>query len=203
MAKLVSKTYGDAYLSLAEEKGNLDSVKEEVLSVRRVFSESGELNQMLSHPKIVKEEKMRILETAFKGRISEDMMGFLLVIVKKDRYRDIMSVLDYIIGRMKKREGIGSLWVASAFELSEGQKKDIVDRMKELTDYREFEVDYEIDEQLIGGLVLRLDDRVIDQFHKDEASDHGEKSVKNTVVIIGKEAKKQNEFKARRDQFCH
>ena len=57
MAKLVSKTYGDAYLSLAEEKGNLDSVKEEVLSVRRVFSESGELNQMLSHPKIVKEEK--------------------------------------------------------------------------------------------------------------------------------------------------
>ena len=117
---------------------------------------------MLSHPKIVKEEKMRILETAFKGRISEDMMGFLLVIVKKDRYRDIMSVLDYIIGRMKKREGIGSLWVASAFELSEGQKKDIVDRMKELTDYREFEVDYEIDEQLIGGLVLRLDDRVID-----------------------------------------
>ena len=162
MAKLVSKTYGDAYLSLAEEKGNLDSVKEEVLSVRRVFSESGELNQMLSHPKIVKEEKMRILETAFKGRISEDMMGFLLVIVKKDRYRDIMSVLDYIIGRMKKREGIGSLWVASAFELSEGQKKDIVDRMKELTDYREFEVDYEIDEQLIGGLVLRLNDRVID-----------------------------------------
>ena len=89
-------------------------------------------------------------------------MGFLLVIVKKDRYRDIMSVLDYIIGRMKKKEGIGSLWVASAFELSEGQKKDIVDRMKELTDYREFEVDYEIDEQLIGGLVLRLDDRVID-----------------------------------------
>ena len=105
---------------------------------------------------------MRILETAFKGRISEDMMGFLLVIVKKDRYRDIMSVLDYILGRMKKKEGIGSLWVASAFELSEGQKKDIVDRMKELTDYREFEVDYEIDEQLIGGLVLRLDDRVID-----------------------------------------
>ena len=39
---------------------------------------------------------------------------------------------------------------------------NIVDRMKELTDYREFEVDYEIDEQLIGGLVLRLDDRVID-----------------------------------------
>ena len=117
---------------------------------------------MLSHPKIVKEEKMRILETAFKGRISEDMMGFLLVIVKKDRYRDIMSVLDYMIGRMKKKEGIGSLQVASAFELSEGQKKDIVDRMKELTDYREFEVDYEIDEGLIGGLVLRLDDRVID-----------------------------------------
>ena len=64
--------------------------------------------------------------------------------------------------REGKREGKGSLWVASAFELSEGQKKDIVDRMKELTDYREFEVDYEIDEQLIGGLVLRLDDRVID-----------------------------------------
>lgn len=162
MAKLVSKTYGDAYLSLAEERGNLDSVKDEVLNVRRVFLESRELNQMLSHPKIVKEEKMRILETAFKGRISEDMMGFLLVIVKKDRYHDIISVLDYIIGQMKKKEGIGSLTVASAFTLSKGQKEDIVNRMKELTDYREFEVDYEVDESLIGGLVLRLEDRVID-----------------------------------------
>ncbi|MBS7006894.1 ATP synthase F1 subunit delta [Anaerostipes sp.] len=162
MAKLVSKTYGDAYLSLAEERNTLDAVKEEVLAVRQVFLESGELNQMLSHPKIVKEEKMRILETAFKGRISEDMMGFLLVIVKKDRYRDIMSILDYIIGQMKKKEGIGSLKVASAFKLSEGQKADIVHRMKELTDYQEFEVDYEVDESLIGGLVLRLEDRVID-----------------------------------------
>lgn len=162
MAKLVSKTYGDAYLSLAEERGNLDSVKDEVLNVRRVFLESRELNQMLSHPKIVKEEKMRILETAFKGRISEDMMGFLLVIVKKDRYHDIIPVLDYIIGQMKKKEGIGSLTVASAFALSKGQKEDIVNRMKELTDYREFEVDYEVDESLIGGLVLRLEDRVID-----------------------------------------
>ena len=125
MAKLVSKTYGDAYLSLAEEKGNLDSVKEEVLSVRRVFSESGELNQMLSHPKIVKEEKMRILETAFKGRISEDMMGFLLGIVKKDRYRDIMSVLDYIIGRMKKCVGIGSFGLPPLLNCQKGRKRTL------------------------------------------------------------------------------
>lgn len=173
MAKLVSKTYGDAYLSLAEERKTLNTVMEEVLAVRRVFLESGELNQMLSHPKIVKEEKMRILETAFKGRISEDMMGFLLVIVKKDRYRDIMPILDYIISQMKKREGIGSLKVASAFRLSEGQKADIVSRMKELTDYQEFEVDYEVDPSLIGGLVLRLEDRVIDSSIKTKLQTMG------------------------------
>lgn len=173
MAKLVSKTYGDAYLTLAEERETLDTVMEEVLAVRRVFLESGELNQMLSHPKIVKEEKMRILETAFKGRISEDMMGFLLVIVKKDRYCDIMPILDYIISQMKKKEGIGSLKVASAFRLSEGQKADIVSRMKELTDYKEFEVDYEVDESLIGGLVLRLEDRVIDSSIKTKLQTMG------------------------------
>lgn len=173
MAKLVSKTYGDAYLALAEERKTLDTVMEEVLAVRRVFLESGELNQMLSHPKIVKEEKMRILETALKGRISEDMMGFLLVIVKKDRYRDIMPILDYIISQMKKKEGIGSLKVASAFKLSEGQKADIVSRMKELTDYKDFEVDYEVDESLIGGLVLRLEDRVIDSSIKTKLQTMG------------------------------
>ena len=74
---------------------------------------------------------------------------------------------------MKKKEGIGSLKVASAFSLSEGQKADIVSRMKELTDYKEFEVDYEVDESLIGGLVLRLEDRVIDSSIKTKLQTMG------------------------------
>ncbi len=57
MAKLVSKTYGDALFELAVESNQLDSFLEEARCVRSVLESHDELNRLMNHPKIVKEEK--------------------------------------------------------------------------------------------------------------------------------------------------
>ncbi|MDD3746748.1 MAG: ATP synthase F1 subunit delta [Anaerostipes sp.] len=168
MAKLVSKTYGDAYISLALEKGNLTEEREEVTSFLKIFQENEDLYKMLHHPKVVVEEKMRVMEQIFKGKVSDDFMGFLLIIMKKGRAGDMLSIFEYVISQMKRYEGIGILEVVSAVELTGKQKKEIENRMLELTDYKTLEVDYKVDETLIGGLILRMDDRVVDNSIKNK-----------------------------------
>ena len=62
MAKLVSKTYGDALFELALENNQLDSMLEEVRAVSDIITESEDLTKLMNHPKIVKEEKIKVIE---------------------------------------------------------------------------------------------------------------------------------------------
>ncbi len=58
MAKLVSKTYGDALFALAVEEAYGGSmVYEEAQAVAQILRENTELTRLMNHPKIEKEEK--------------------------------------------------------------------------------------------------------------------------------------------------
>ena len=75
MAKLVSKTYGDALFELAVESNQLDSFLEEAKGVCSILEDNQELNRLMNHPKIVKEDKNAPLEAIFKGRVSDELVG--------------------------------------------------------------------------------------------------------------------------------
>ena len=58
MAKLVSKTYGDALFDLALETNTIDSMLDEVKGVLVVLRQNEDLSKLMNHPKIAKEEKV-------------------------------------------------------------------------------------------------------------------------------------------------
>ena len=55
MAKLVSKTYGDALFELALEKGILDDVCEEMTEIGRIWKDNKELTDVILHPRVTAE----------------------------------------------------------------------------------------------------------------------------------------------------
>ena len=168
MAKLVSSTYGDALFELALEENRLDSFYEEILASRQIFLDNEELLKLLNHPKIIKEEKITIMENVFKGRVSDEILGFFHIIVTKDRYNDIIAILDYFLHKVKEHKGIGTASVTSAVVLSDTQKAAIEKRLLETTRYVSFEIDYRVDPAILGGLVIRIEDRVIDSSLKTQ-----------------------------------
>ena len=95
MAKLISKTYGDALFELAVEEDKIDALLEEIEQLQKVLSENDEFGRLMNHPKIIKEEKIQVAENVFEGRMSDELLGFLIIIISKDRYRDIDTILDY------------------------------------------------------------------------------------------------------------
>ncbi len=162
MAKLVSKVYGDALFEAALEKNCLETIYEEALALATVFGEHEELIQLLNHPQVVKEEKLQIISNVFKGRVSEEMMGFLAAVVDKGKQQSIPAVFAYFIGQVKEYKKIGTAYVTSAVCLSDEQKEQVKQRLLTTTRYVEFEMNYEVDPSLIGGMVIRIGDRVVD-----------------------------------------
>lgn len=181
MAKLVAATYGDALFELAVSQNQVDSLYEEAQAVLDSFQSNHELLELLNHPKVVKEEKIKVIENIFDKFVSKEITGFLVTIVEKDRSREIIDIFTYFIGRVKEYRKIGIAYVSTPTELSEEMKEKVQTRLLECTDYKEFEMNYSIDESLIGGMVIRIGDRVIDSSIKHKLDKLSRELVKTDV----------------------
>lgn len=162
MAKQVDITYGNALFELALEEGKLDSLYDEAATLISILKENEELIKLLSHPQVSKDEKKNIVTKTFDGRVSDELTGLIAMVVEKGHVSQLIAILTYFVKQVKKEKNIGVATVASAVELSETQKKAIEQRLIETTAYETMEIEYSVDKSLIGGLVIRIEDRVVD-----------------------------------------
>ena len=168
MAKLVSNVYGDALFELATEEGRLDEFFQEAEGVLSVLSENQELSQMMNHPKINKEEKLEILNSVFKGRVSDELRGLLRMIEEKDHFGDTAEILTYFVDRVYEAKNIGKATVSTPLELTAAQKDQVEKRLLETTKYVSFLMTYKVEPDLVGGMVIRIGDRVVDSSIKTQ-----------------------------------
>ena len=162
MAKLISKTYGEALFELAVEENKVDVFADEIRAILDILNQNPDFVNLLNHPKISKEEKLQVVDEVFGGKVSKEIQGFLNIIVSKERNKEIMAIMEYFLDEVKAMKGIGVCYVTTPMELKEAQKEAVVKKLIETTNFKEMEMNYQIDETLIGGMVIRIGDRVVD-----------------------------------------
>ena len=162
MAKLVSKVYGDALFELAVENNNLGTIWDEVRTVSEALDANPDFLPTLKHPDMSMEKKQELVESIFKGKLSTDVMGLLDVMIRKNRIGELPSVLVYFDERAKERQKIGVVEVRTPVELSEADRKKVEARVLEVTDFASLEMKYKTDKSLLGGMVIRIGDQVLD-----------------------------------------
>lgn len=162
MAKLISKTYGDALFDVAVESKAVDSLDREAAAVAEIFRKNPEFMKLLNHPNVSKEEKLAVVKQVFEKRVSGEMYGFLSVLVDKDRQGYVQEILTYFAARVKEYRRVGVVYITSALPLEASQKKKIEKKVLETSGFASLEPHYSVDKELIGGLVIRIGDRVVD-----------------------------------------
>ncbi len=162
MAKLVSKTYGDALFAVALEENRMDEFFEAVKVVADILRTNDEFSKLMNHPKIMKEEKVKIVEEAFKNGVPKEVVGIMTLLITKGRAAEMLSVFDYFIELVKEEKKIGRADVVTAVPLNEEQKVKVEKKLLDTTKYETFEMNYSVDTSLIGGMVIRIGDRVVD-----------------------------------------
>ena len=84
------------------------------------------------------------------------------MVISKGRYAQIDEILEYFLSEVKKINGVGVAFVKTPVELKPQQKANIEKRLLETTNFKKMEMHYSIDESLIGGMQIRIGDRVVD-----------------------------------------
>ena len=109
MAKLISKTYGDALLEIAKEEKKVDLLLEEVTAVMAILKDNPEFSKLMNNPRISVDEKQTVMSNVFEGRISNELMGFFSMIVNKGRYAHIDEILPYLQATWKDESLLSSV----------------------------------------------------------------------------------------------
>lgn len=162
MAKLISKTYGDALLEIAVEEDKLDTFYDEITAISDILKNNPDFGKLMNNPRIAVDGKVEVLKNVFEGKISDEVLGFFTMIISKGRYAQIDEILTYFLNEVKKLKGIGMAYVTTPTPLKDEQKKNVEKKLLETTGYKKMEMHYLIDKSLIGGMQIRIGDRVVD-----------------------------------------
>ena len=166
MAKLVSKTYGEALFQIAMEKeretaGSGVDFYQELKGLVKILKENPKFDDLMIHPGIAKTEKLSVVQKVFRDRTT----------LEKDRYRDIYDIIKYVSDKMKEWQKIGVTYVTTPMPLSDDQKEQVQKRILETAPYQALEMHYRVNPELIGGMVIRIGDRVVDSSVKRKLDD--------------------------------
>lgn len=171
MAKLVAKTYGEALFEIAMEENKTEIFIQEVDGIKAILEQNPEFDKLLKHPKISKQEKIEIVENVFKEKITNEMIGFLELIITKERYSELQNIFSYFIEKVKEEKKIGIAYITTASQVQDSWKEEVREKLIQTTHYETMELYFDIDSSLIGGAVIRIKDRVIDSSIKTKLSD--------------------------------
>lgn len=171
MAKLVSGVYGQALYETAVSSGKADDMMEEVTAVKKILDGNPDFTKLMLHPSISKEDKKKIVEETFRGRVMDEFTGFLLTVVEKERFKELDSIFDYFTDRIKADRGIGVVYITSPMDLDKNARLAVETKILETTSFATLETHYKVDPSIIGGIVIRIGDRVADASVKTRLDD--------------------------------
>lgn len=148
--------------SLALENDKLDTIWEEVRMIRQILSENPTFVKTICHPEITKQDQIKLLDDAFKGKVSDEVMGFFHVLADKKRLKELDAVLEYFDRSAKEYKKICVVYVTVPMELTKAQQDKIRERILEVSSYETLEMHVETDASLLGGMVIRIGDEILD-----------------------------------------
>jgi F-type H+-transporting ATPase subunit delta len=153
--------YAQALLELANDAKSAAAVGEELRALREVIEKNPSFAQVLSDPAISTEERGQLLHRVFDGRASNLILNFLGLVNEKGRLNILSSITAAFDTLLDHQQGKIEIDATVAEKLTDEQLEAVRKKVSEALK-RTAVVHQYVDPQIIGGLVLRVQDQLID-----------------------------------------
>lgn len=153
--------YANSILVLAQERGQVERVREDFQLIHRVCQSNPDFVRMLESPLIHGDKKQDILDEIFKGQFCDITDGLIRIIVRKKREGYLDDIAERYLHQYDRLNNITRGVLRAAHPLTDAQVakiKQIIESQFKTT----FEIAHEVDPNLIGGFVLQVGDRQFD-----------------------------------------
>ncbi len=157
----IANVYGNALYELASEMQEEDITKDEFAEVINLFKANSTFVNLLSNPRISKNERLKILDDIFKEDEKSYLLSLLKILTEKRKVGLLSEIFDRYENRYNKEKNILPIKVISAVELEEDQKQKLRQKMTNLTG-KQVIITNKVDKSTIGGIRIEYDGYLID-----------------------------------------
>jgi F-type H+-transporting ATPase subunit delta len=154
-----ARRYAEAAFEIGREDRTLDVWERDLGRLRDALADE-ELRSLVEHPAVAYADKERVVRRVV-GDVSPEALNLVLLMVRRGRPGAIERMVDHFGALVRRHRGISLAEVRTALPLDEAQRTAVMERLHELTG-DEIEINEVVDDSLIGGITVRIGDRLYD-----------------------------------------
>jgi len=175
----ISVRYAKAFFQLMVEKQKLDAVITDVHLVYTSIQEIIDLQKLLQNPIIKPSQKKNVFDALLSKKVQAETLRFFHVIIEHSRENLLLDMLRNFIDMYRAHEGVTKVTVTTAASFSKQNIQEITNFISKKYNTK-VELHEQIDAQLIGGFVLRINDLQYDVSVKTKIQDIKKELLKGT-----------------------
>ncbi|MDP9495442.1 MAG: ATP synthase F1 subunit delta [Actinomycetota bacterium] len=153
--------YANGILELAKAEGEVERVEDELFGIAQALDKSAELRSSLTDPQLPVERKQAIIAELLGERASALTVGLVQFIISQGRVSDLPDIARALVEKAAESRSRALAEVRSAVPLDENTIARLTAALSKATG-KKVEVKVIVDESVIGGIVARVGDTVID-----------------------------------------
>ncbi|MDQ4145765.1 MAG: ATP synthase F1 subunit delta [Actinomycetota bacterium] len=157
----VVRGYAEALFRIVRAEGQLDRVEDELYRFGKLLDQHNELKQALSDQNIDRAQRTKVLEDLLADKVSPHTLSLLTFVVEQGRARQLPQILEQVSGLAAEARESVVAEVRSAVPLNDNQRSELAVALSKATG-KKVEVKALVDPSIIGGVVAKVGDTVID-----------------------------------------
>ncbi len=154
--------YAKSLIDLSIEKGQLENVFADMQWLQVVCKISREFVNVLRSPVIKADKKEKIIEAVTRSNVGEITKAFINLMIRKNRESFLPEVITAFVTQYKVSKNIYIVKLTTASVLDDELKNAIVNQIRATSKMQNIELETTVNEDLIGGFVLRAGDQLVD-----------------------------------------
>lgn len=159
---LVDRRYAEALVEISIQKNKIQSYQEELKGIVSIYNSQLDLKLLFINPQVKTEVKKEIAEKLFGNQIDSDLLNFLKLLFDRGRIKFLPSIADEFNKLADKHKNVLSMTIIASAPLDEKQINSIKEKYRKLYNATSVNASNEIDTSLLGGVKVRIGDKVID-----------------------------------------
>jgi F-type H+-transporting ATPase subunit delta len=153
--------YAEALFTVVKAEGDIDRVEDELYRFGKLLESNNELKQALSAPKVDLSERVKVVEELLGDKVSPHTLGMVTFVLAQERGRQLPEILEGLSELAAEARTAVVAEVRSATPLDDKQLKELAAALSNATK-KKVEVKAIVDPSIIGGVVTKVGDTVID-----------------------------------------
>lgn len=158
---VVAKRYARALFSAAQDKQVIPQVESELRLIADTIRSSQEIQKFLSYPNFAAASKVAVFKEALGGTVSDLVLNTIGLLFERSRYDVLDELLEAYLKISGEAQGQADATAYTVYPLSETDKAEIEAAFSQLLN-KKIRLDNVIDKSLLGGLKVRIGDRLYD-----------------------------------------